>query len=60
MTWTADDRREHGPWCVVSGEAGFAHSGAIVYDESGNIVIHSLGLVDYRDYTIKDCGINGI
>ena len=35
----ADDRREHGPRSVVSGEAGLAHAGAVVDNESSNIFV---------------------
>ena len=46
MTGASNDGREDGARSVVSGETGFAHTGAIVYDKSGNIVVtHDEGLV---------------
>jgi hypothetical protein len=39
MSWAADDGREDGSWGIVSGESGFAHTGAIVYNKSGNFVV---------------------
>ena len=40
MTGAADDGWEDGTWGVVSSKTGFAHTGAIVYNECGNIIIH--------------------
>ena len=46
MSRSADDRREDGPGGVVSGKPGFAHAGAIVDDQSGDIVVtHVVWLV---------------
>merc|ERR1711881_308956 len=39
MSGTAYDGREHGPGGVVSGEAGLAHAGAIVADQSSNVLV---------------------
>jgi hypothetical protein len=36
---SAHDGREDGTGRVVSGETGLAHSGPIVHNESGNIVV---------------------
>jgi len=35
MTGTANNRREHGTRCVISGETGFAHTGSIVHYQCG-------------------------
>ena len=39
MTGSADDGGEHSPGGIVTGEAGFAHAGAIVHNKSGNFVV---------------------
>ena len=39
---TANDGGEDGPGGVVSGEAGLAHAGAIVTDQSGNVLVTHL------------------
>lgn len=39
MSWASDDGGEDGPGGIVSGETGFAHTGSIVYNQSGNIII---------------------
>jgi len=39
MARSSDDGRKHGTWGIVSSETGFAHTGAIVNDQSGNVVI---------------------
>lgn len=39
MSWSADDGGEDGSWGIVSGEAGFAHAGAIIHNKSGNFVV---------------------
>jgi len=39
MPGATDDGREDGTGSVVSGETGLAHTGSIVYDQSGNIVV---------------------
>lgn len=44
MSWSADDGWEHGSWCIVTGEASFAHTRSIVNNESSNFfVTHGLG-----------------
>merc|ERR1719220_2993782 len=40
---TSNDGGEDGPGGVVSGEAGLAHAGAIVTDQSGNVLVTHLG-----------------
>jgi hypothetical protein len=39
MTGSTHDRREHGSRGIVPGEPGLAHTGTIVDDQSGNIVV---------------------
>merc|ERR1719334_751177 len=39
MPGSAHDGGEHGSWSVISSEAGLAHAGAVVHDQSGNIVV---------------------
>merc|ERR1712243_68985 len=39
MTGTSDDGREDGARSVVTGKSGFAHTGAVVNNQSGNIVV---------------------
>jgi hypothetical protein len=39
---SADDGREDGAGGVVSGESGFAHSGSVVDDKSGGILVTHL------------------
>jgi len=39
MTGSADDGREDGTGCVISGETGFAHTGAIVDNQSCYIIV---------------------
>jgi hypothetical protein len=39
---SADDGREDGAGSVVSGESGFAHSGSVVDDKSGGILVTHL------------------
>merc|ERR1712015_246883 len=41
---TANDGGEDGPGGVVSGEAGLAHAGAIVTDQSGHVLVTILGV----------------
>jgi len=36
---SANDGREDGTWCVITGKSSFAHTGSIVDDKSGNIVV---------------------
>merc|ERR1719273_1180658 len=43
VTGTSNDGGEDGPGGVVSGEAGLAHAGAIVTDQSGNVLVTHLG-----------------
>lgn len=39
MARTADNGGEDGTRGVISGETGFAHTGSVVNDQSGNIVV---------------------
>jgi len=39
MAGATDDRGEDGAGSVVTGETGLAHAGAIVNDQSGNIIV---------------------
>jgi len=43
MSWASNDGWEDGSWGIVSGEAGLAHAGAIVYYQSGNIIVTHIG-----------------
>jgi hypothetical protein len=40
MTGPTNDGRENSSWGVVTGETGFAHTGAIVDDQGGNFFLH--------------------
>jgi len=39
MSWATDDGWENSSGSVIPGESGFAHTGSIVYNQSGNIVV---------------------
>ena len=39
VTGSSYDGWEDSSWGIVSGETGLAHTGAIVYDQSGNILV---------------------
>jgi hypothetical protein len=39
MARASNDGREDGAWGIVSGEAGLAHTGTIVNDQSGNLFV---------------------
>ena len=39
MPWTANDGGKHCTRSIVSGETGLAHTGAIVYNQSGNVIV---------------------
>merc|ERR1719376_260384 len=39
MPWATDDGWEDGPGGVITGETGLAHAGAIVHDQSGNVLV---------------------
>jgi hypothetical protein len=53
MPGAADDGREDGTGGVVSGEAGLAHAGAVVNDQSSNLVVTHL------DLWVDPCFSNG-
>ncbi|EZA62928.1 hypothetical protein X777_04637 [Ooceraea biroi] len=44
MSGATNDRGEDGARSVVSGETGFAHAGAIVYDQGSYFVVTHCGL----------------
>ena len=50
MTGASDDAGEYSTGSIVSGETGFAHAGAIVYYQSGNIVVTHVGFVSLAKY----------
>jgi len=39
VTWASDDGRKDGTWRVIAGKSGLAHAGAIVADQSSNLVV---------------------
>ena len=43
MPGASNDGREDSPWGVITGEAGLAHAGAIVDNQSGNVLVTHLG-----------------
>ena len=43
MPGASNDGREHGARGIVSGESGFAHSGAIVHYKSCYVVVAHIG-----------------
>ena len=45
VPWATNDGGEDGPGGVVSGEAGLAHAGAIVNDQSGDLIVTHDGVV---------------
>ena len=45
VTGTSHDGGEHGPGGVVPSEAGLAHTGAIVTDKSGHVLVTHVGVV---------------
>ena len=46
MPRTSHNAGEDGSWSIISGKSGFAHTGAIVNYEGGNIIVtHFDGLV---------------
>jgi hypothetical protein len=58
MSRASNDAREDGTRRIVSGESGFAHSGAIINDQSGNFfVTHFRFLINLFNRTI-DSKIN--
>jgi hypothetical protein len=46
VTGSADDGGEDSTGCVISGESGLAHTGAVVNDQSGGIFVTHLGGVE--------------
>lgn len=39
VTWTSDNGREDGSWSVITGKAGFAHTGAVIDNEGSNFFV---------------------
>jgi hypothetical protein len=39
MPWASNNGWEDSSWGVISGETGFAHAGAIVYNQSGYVFV---------------------
>merc|ERR1719228_377440 len=39
MSWSSYDGGKYSSWGIISGKSGFAHTGAIVNNKSGNIVV---------------------
>merc|ERR1712051_1030398 len=39
VSWASNNRWEDSSWGVISGETGFAHAGAIVYNQSGYVFV---------------------
>ncbi len=44
MSGAADDGGEDSSGSIVTGEPGLAHTGAVVNNQSSNIIIHGCGL----------------
>ena len=53
VPWASNNGWEDSSWGVISGETGFAHAGAIVYNQSGYVFVTHLVYVlfscSYRD-----------
>jgi beta-lactamase class A len=45
VSWASNDGWEDSSWGVISGETGFAHAGAIVYNQSGYVFVTHFGAV---------------
>jgi hypothetical protein len=43
MTGASDNGWEDSPGSVISGESGFSHSGSVVIEKSGNIIVTHVG-----------------
>jgi hypothetical protein len=39
MAWATNDGREDSAWCIITSETGLAHTGTVVNDKSGNIIL---------------------
>ena len=50
---TTDDGGEDSTGCVVTGETGLAHTGAIVYNKSGNVVVTHFGRYGKRSKDLQ-------
>ena len=45
MAWASNNRGEDSPGGIISGETGLAHAGAIVNDQSGDLIVTHDGAV---------------
>ena len=45
MSGTTDNGWEDGAWSIISSETGFAHTRAVVNDQSSYFVFHDEGIV---------------
>ena len=45
VPWATNNGREDSPWGVITGETGLAHAGAIVNDQSGDLIVTHDGAV---------------
>merc|ERR1711893_75300 len=44
VSWATNDGGEDSSWGIITGEASLAHAGAIVNDQSGNVLVTHLGV----------------
>ena len=44
MSWASNDGWKYSSWGVISGEPSLAHAGAIVTDQSGNVLVTHCGV----------------
>ena len=58
MPGASNDGREDSPGSVITGESGLAHSGAIVHDKSGNILVTHDELFSFAKLTFANKGGN--
>jgi len=49
MSGPANNGWEDGSWGIVSGETGFAHTGTIIHNKSGNFVVTHICLFVLSD-----------
>jgi hypothetical protein len=45
MPWSSNNGWENGSWCVITSESGFAHTGTVINDEGGYIIVSHFYLV---------------
>ncbi len=48
MSGASNDGGEDGPGGIITGEAGLAHAGPIVHDQSGNVLVTHGGWLELR------------